>query len=517
MKARLALVLAPAAAALAFAGCGGGAGSGADPATLAPPQAPLYVEATIQPEGELQANAEALAKSVAGIDDLGARIVSELEDSSGSSGGEVDFEKDIEPWLGEKAGLSFTSYDGSDFSGYGVAIQTTDADAAQSFVDKQAKSDDEPVEDDSYEGVDFKVQGDDGTTVGVIGDFLAIAEDEAAFKGMVDASDGESLADGDDFAQAVAAAPDGSLADVFVDVGGLIRQSGGSIDPEAQQLLDSAGIDPREATAVASLIPGSDRVEIDFASDLAGESPPSGDASQLLGSLPADSVGALAFSGFGQGLKEAIDSIDAKGIPGQVPPHKFKSTLKEAGVDLETIASSLGDLGVFVEGDSHSSLTGAVVLTTKGAEEAANTVADVGLLLRASGTAGVTAIAGKASGFSIRDNEIGPLPIVVAAEGKRIAIGYGLPAATRALAAGSGETLADNPVYTEAVDALGGTPISGFADGPAALRLASAFVSPGDEDFIAAKPYLAKVDYLAIGSGTAGDLATAKLIAGIGR
>ena len=73
--------------------------------------------------------------------------------------------------------------------------------------------------------------------------------------------------------------PDGSLADVFVDIGGLIDQSGGSVDPDAEQFLDSAGIDPDEATAVASLVPGSDQVEIDFSSDLSGENPPTGDAS----------------------------------------------------------------------------------------------------------------------------------------------------------------------------------------------------------------------------------------------
>jgi hypothetical protein len=517
MRVRLAILLVAAVAVLAVAGCGGSGSSSSSPATLAPPKSPLFIEATVRPEGELKSNIESLAKSIGGIDDLGGKIVSELEKSASSSGEELDYEKEIEPWLGEKGGLSFEHYDGNDFSGYGIAIQTTDPDATQSFVDDKAKSSDEPVEDGSYEGVDYKVQSEDGTTVGVIGDFLAIAEDEAAFKGMVDASDGESLADEDSFSSTISAAPSGSAADVFVDIGGLIEQSGGSVDSEAQQFLDSAGIDPSNATAVASLIPGSDQVEIDFSSDLTGDKPPSGDASDLLGSLPGSSVGAVAYADFGKGLAEAIDSIDARGIPGQVPPHKFKSTLKEAGVDLETITSSLGDLGVFVEGNSRRSLSGAVVLTTKGSKEATNTVSNVGLLLRASGTPGITAIGGKASGFSIRGSELGPLPLVVAAEGERIAIGYGLPATTKALAADSSDTLADNPAYEEAVDALGSTPISGFVDGPAALHLAAALVPPGEEGFLVAKPYLTKVDYVAIGSGTSGNLVTAKLIAGIGK
>jgi Protein of unknown function (DUF3352) len=516
VKARLVLLAAAAAVVILLTGCAGSGGgeSSSDPATLAPPRSPLYIAATVQPEGDLKANVESLAKSLGGVDDLGGLIVSELE---GSSGEELDYEKEIEPWLGEEGGLFFQSYDGSDFSGYGIAIQTTDAAATRDFIDSQAGSSDEPVKDGSYEGADFKVQSDDGTTVGVVGDFIAFAEDEKTFERMVDASAGESLADQGDFAGALDAAPSDSLADVFVDVGGLIDQAGGTIDPSAQQFLDSAGIDPEEATAVASLIPGSDQVEIDVSTDLGSKNPPTGDASGLLSSLPADSVAAVASADFGKRLEEAIDQIDAEGIPGEVPPHKFKSTLKEAGIDVEKIVSSIGDLAVFVEGNSESSFGGAAVLTTSGSEEATNTVSNLGLLLRASGTPGVTAISGEASGFSIRSDELGPKPLVVAAQGDRIAIAYGPAAAKQALAMSSGDTLGDSPLYKEAVSALGSTPIAGFVEGYAALKLASALVPPGEQGFREAKRYLTRIDYLAIGSGSSGDLSTAKLIAGIGK
>lgn len=506
-----------AALALLVAGCGGSSdSSGGDPATLAPAQSPFYVEAALQPQGELKTDVEALAKNIAGVDDLGDLIVSELESSS-DSGDEVDFEKEVEPWLGEKGGVALEEYDGDDFTGYAIAVQSTDTDAARAFIDRTEKAD--GATEGSYEGVDYWVAADDGSVVGVVGDFLAGAEDEEIFKQMVDASDGESLADSDEFAETFDAAPSGSLADIYVDIGALIEQSGDSIDPDAQQFLDSSGIDPKEATAVASLIPGSDQIEIDVSSNLSGDNPPSGDASGLLGSLPADSVAGIASANFGKRIGEAIDQIDAEGVPGEIPPHKFKSALKqEAGIDIEKIVGSLGDLGVFVTGSDESDLAGAAVLTTEGSSEATNTVANIGLLLRASGTPGVTALTGKASGFSIRSDDLGPKPLVVAAQGEKIAIGYGLPAATAALAAPSGQTLSDNPAYKEAVSALDGTPITGFVDGPAALQLASALI-PADEkeDFDDAKPYLDKIDYVAIGGGSSGDLATAKLIAGIGK
>jgi hypothetical protein len=506
------------ATALAVAGCGGGGGSsGTDPASAAPPESPLYIEVAVRPQGELSSNIDSLAKRVAGIDDLGELVVSELEQSASDSGEPFDYEKEIEPWLGEKAGVFFKEYNGNDFSGYGVAVQTTDAAATQEFIDKQAKSDAGPAEDGSYHGVDFKVEKDDGMTVGVVDDLLVLAEDEATFKRAVDASGGESLADEASFGDATAAAPSNSFADVFIDIGGLIEASGNGVDPEAKLFLESAGIDPTEATAVAGLVPGSDRLEVDISTDISSGDASAGDASDLLGSLPRGSVGAFASSEFGKRFDEAINSIDARGIPGQVPPHELKRTLKQAGVDLEAIASSIGDIGAFVEGNSERSLGGAVVFTTKDATEASNTVGAIGLLLRATGTPGVTSIGGKASGFSIRSPELGRQPVVVAAEGEKIAISYGLKASAAALSGKAG-TLSEDPTYEEAVSALGSTPISGFVDGQMAVRLASALLPPDEEEgFAEAKPYLNKIDYLALGSGTSGDLTTAKLIVGVGK
>jgi len=106
--------------------------------------------------------------------------------------------------------------------------------------------------------------------------------------------------------------------------------------------------------------------------------------------------------------------------------------------------------------------------------------------------------------------------VVVAAKGSRIVIGYGV-ASTLSAFEESAKTLADSPAYKEATSALGGTPIAAFVDGPAALKLASALVPPGEEGFREAKQYLTKVDYLAVGSEASGGLITAKLILGVGK
>jgi hypothetical protein len=509
----LALLAPLVASAALLAGCGGD-DSGSKVAELAPPGTPIFVEAALRPEGQLKEDTDAAAQKIAGVEDLGAFIVEELESSSAEDGEPVDFESEVEPWLGDH-GAAF--WDSGDTDEANLIVETTDADLTQEFVDRQVEQSKEPYESKSYEGIDYVFGGEDGNeAVGVVGDFLLATEGEQRFKQSVDAEQsGESLAGEDTFAEAISAASEGSLADVFVDVGKLLEQSGDEIDPQARQILRNAGIDPSEATAVASIVPGADQITVELSSDLAGQEAPTGDASELLGSLPGDSFAAFAVSGFGNQVKEAVDSLDEEGIPGTVPPGQLAKGLKELGIDLEGLTGSLQDAGAFAVGNNERSLGGALVLTTEGSE-AVDAIANIGKLLRTVKVAGVTALSGKYSGFSVRSDDLGDKPLVVAARQGRLAIGYGAAPTLRALATeAGGQTLSENQYYDAAVTALGNTPIGGFADGPAALRLADALIPNDDEDFREAKKYLRNVSFLALGSASQEDLATAKLIIGL--
>lgn len=504
-------------AALVIAGCGGSGDSGGSsesgPAALASPGSVVFVEGNLKLTGALKSNVDSAAKTLAGIDNLGDFVISELESSAGDEGEQLDFATEVEPWLGSKAGVAFSHLEGGELSEPLIAVQTTDAKATQAFIDKQSKQGKDTYKEASYEGTDFKVGGPEGNAIGVIGEWVVIAADEKEFKAAVDASGGESLAGEDRFQTAIDAASNGSLADVYVDVGALIKQSGDSIDPQAKEILQSSGIDPSEATAVASVIPGAGQIEVDLSSELGGEKAPNGDVSKLLGTLPASSFAAFAASGFGEQVEEAVDSLDEAGIPPSVPPGELKSTLSAAGIDLDKIAASLEDAAVFAEGNSRNNLGGALVVTSKNSE-AADAIAGLGTLLRSARVPGVTAISGKASGFSIRSAELGRSPVVVIAKGDRIAIGYGLAEALKGII-GGGATLSSSAGYKQAVSSLGSTPISAYVDGPAALHLAEALVPRSKKGFWEAVPYLKKVTYIGLGTGTNGDLATAKLIAGL--
>lgn len=520
MKVRTALLLTltALAAALAIAGCGGGDGGGGsdatDPTSVAPPDSLFFLEVT-RPKGKAATNVEALAEKIAGIDHLGDLIVSELESSALEDGDEVDYAKEIEPWLGNRVAFFSRDYDGDDFSEGGAALQTTDPAEAEAFLQKQMDAATDPVREGSYDGVDYNIESDDGSVLGVIGKLLAYGESEATFKAMVDAAGGDSLADLEKYRKTISATPKDSVADVYVDIGSIVEEEGEPIDSDAQTGLKLLGIEPKGATAVASAIPGSDQIEINLSSDVATDPPPAEDNSFLLGSMPGDSVVALAASEAGEALANAIDQLDREGIPdNDIKPGEFKSAFKQAGIDLDSITSSITNVAAFAEGDTESSLGGAAVFIASSAQE---TVTDLGAFLSAAGIDGFTEIKGKVSGFSIRDPDLGSKPLVVLAdEGIHLVVAYGRRAAANYFE--YDEELGDNPVFKEATASLDGLPIAGFADGPAALRLALNLVTGEDrEGLLDARPYLSKIDFLALASESTEDLAKAKLVVGIGK
>jgi hypothetical protein len=503
------------------AGCGGSSssggssGAGSELADLAAPGSLVFLEAKLQPKGELATNADAVAKRFTGANSLSEFIVSELESSARAEGEPFDFEKEVEPWLGEEGGVAFERLVDGELSEPLIAVQTTDPKATEAFVDKQTEQASKPSKDVSFEGVGFKVGGKEDDALGVIGKALVLADSEKEFKAAIEASNGDSLGGEDRFQSTMASAASGSLANVYVDIGGIVEQSKGSTGSQVREMLERAGIDTSEATAVASVIPHSEQIEVDVKSELGGEQAATGNSSKLLGSLPASSVAALSFAGFNEQLEEAVDNLDEEGIPPELGPGELKSSLQQAGVDIEKLVDSLQEGAVFVEGDSNASLGGTLVVTAK-SDEAAEAVASFGTLLRAANVPGITAVSGKASGFSIRSGELGGRSLVVVGKGDRIAIGT-LKQAIAGLNAGSGSTLSGTAGYKEAVAALGKTPISGYADGASAVKLAEALVPHSKSEFWQAVPYLKKITYVGIGSGTDGDMATAKLIAGVGK
>lgn len=419
------------------AGCGGGSdgGGGGEPASLAPQDVPFYLEANRAPSGKASEELDQLAGTVLGIEDVSAFIAEKFDEAvTLGSGEKFDYEEEVEPWVGEKVGLYLQEYDGDNFHGGGIALETSNVGEAEEFFEQKNEESKEPVETEEFEGDKFWVNSEDESVLGFIGDYFVYAETKADFEDMVTISEGdEGLNEAEKFKSAMEAASGEGVATLYVDIGAAIKQAEAVISAEDQAAFDVLGIEPKKATAVASLVPHSEQVEVDISTNLGKASSVSGGASALLESLPATSVAGFATAEFGKSLGEEIDTLNKEGIAGQIPPGELKPALESIGINLDSIAASIGDIGGFVEGSSEASLGGAVLIETDDASEARNTVSNLGLLLRATGTKGVTAISGEVSGFSIHSPDLGSKPLIVGAAGEKIVIAYGPKAAARAL------------------------------------------------------------------------------------
>jgi Protein of unknown function (DUF3352) len=508
------------AAALVVAGCGGGSssGGGGEPASLAPKDAPVFIEANLAPSAKESEALNQLADTLVGIEDVGGYIVEKLE---GSPLGEekVDYEKEVEPWLGEKAGMYLTGYESggledATFHRYGAFVETTDPGEAEGFLEKRAEKNpgSEALE---FEG-DKYWSNPTAAFVGVVGNWIVFAPGKSDFEEIVKASEGgEGLNESAKFKQATAAASTAGLGSVYVDIGGLIEEAKGTIDAETEAGFALLGIEPRNATAFATVAPHSEQLEVDLTTDVTKATAPGGDASALLESLPATAVLGFASPEFGKTFGEGVQEFSAKGVPGQLEPGELEAAFESLGINIEQLAASIGNVGGFVEGTSMGSLGGAVVIATDSATEAKNTVSNVGLLLRAAGTKGVTAVGGNLAGFSVHSAKLGPKPLIVGAAGEEIVIAYGPHAAAQALHSQAG-TLGSTADFEAAKGALGSTPISAFVVGGPALQLVEVLLSPAEQaEFAAARPYLRKITYAAVGSESKGAATTAKVIIGL--
>jgi hypothetical protein len=515
-KLLLASLAAVLAVALAVAGCGGGSGGGGgEPAGLMPKKAPVFLEANLKPDGKTSEALNEVARTVLGIDNVGEFVAEELEGAALGEGEKLNFEEEIEPWLGEKAGLYLAGYDGNEFHWVGMALETTNSGEAEEFIEERVEKNDKEAESGEFEGHKYYEKPAEEAVLGMIGDYIVFTETKGGFEEMVEAFEGEGLNESPKFKEAMAGAPDEGIGAVYVDIGGLIEETKSVLPPETEAFFELVQIDPKKATAVATVIPHSEQLEIDVSSNLGKGVTGTGDASAALEALPATADLGFASSEFGQSFSEGLEAFSEKGVPGQIKPGELGAAFQAMGIDVKTLGQSFGDLAGFVEGSSESSLGGAVVVETKDANEAKDLIANIGLLLRATQTPGVTAINGNISGFSVRVSGLGPKPLIVGSAGEKIVIAYGPQAAAQALRSQT-KTLGTTPGFEAGKSALGSTPMSAFVDGGPMLQLVEALLSPKELAKIeGAKPYLQKIEYLAIGSEAEGKTTTAKVIVGL--
>ncbi len=433
-------------AVLLVAGCGGaGAGGEGDPASVVPADAHFYAEAVVRPEGELRDDALDAAAKVLVTDDPEAQIRRMVESLTTAQGEEIEYERDIAPWLGERTAV-WTQPSARADEPVVVLLAATDTDAARESLEAMLARGGHEVTDRSYRDSDYLVDPD-GVAAGVVEDFVAIGP-EALYKRTVDAAEGDSLADAGEYTDAVEALPGERLALFWADTTKLLDMAARE-DPVLGQLrsLASGGELPQVAGA---FVANGDRLELEMQ---AGEMLPA-QSTPLLQELPGDSWAAFGAGDVGTTLRDAIDRVGGA-LGGVAIRGQLRS---ELGLDLDRdLLDWIGHTGFFVRGTTPETVDGGLVIQPTDDRRASDAFGRiVGAIQQASGAvARPVEIEGAEQAFAI-DADGSPRPIVLARGAGLVVATSGAAAAEAAL--GKDDRLGDTDLYADAMELVGTEP-----------------------------------------------------------
>jgi hypothetical protein len=338
--------------AAALAGCGSSpSGTSANPATVTPASAPLYIDAVVKPEGSLKTSSTAVARTLTGRQHPFEGLLKLL---AGPTGKTPNYEHEVAPWLGTHAGaflggIALSHAEGllssetlgkllseglggleAALLGQGglqaalgassaqgaLVLDTTDVAAAKSFLEGQAHS--AGAHTTSYRGVTYQVSPD-GVAEGIVHKFAVIGS-EAGVKSVIEtATGGASLAQASGYAKLASTAEHEALANAYLsseELAGSLGSAGGSgsggsggsagsILPLLDGLLGNPG------QLYLSVIPSANQVALDLdtlpptSSSSAGGSGASGSGSSSTESSSGHS------EAFGEGGAQVL-----RGLPG---------------------------------------------------------------------------------------------------------------------------------------------------------------------------------------------------------
>lgn len=502
---RAASGLAALVAAAAVAGCGGGDGVEAGPAAAAPEGAPIYIDLTVRPSGSAADEARAAAEKILDTEDPGAELISLLSKEAQRDlkpGETFSWEADIEPWLGERIGLFFTSLEEDAQPTLVVESRDTDAAIAANRKDKGVLG-----PGGEYEGHPYDEEAE-GTVSGAVGDFFVNGPLEG-FRQAVDASRGDSLGDSDDFTEAIEELPEDRLGTLYtVPENVLEALPEAEVAPGVRSTLEEIAGDDLEEPVSGSLGASAETIELTIRGGTELETP----ESSLLGSAPADSWLALGVGDLGDRLdqlRERLEESDVEGL------EQAASGIELAtGASLEELTEALGDSVIHIRGAAEPRLSGALVVQTEDPDLTGRLLGQLRGLIELSGDSGARPLSlpGGGSGLQIADPEL-PRPIEIAQQGDRIVIGYGPRSAQQAL--GPGQSLDSAAAFEAARDRVSDLGVDLFLGFPEVFRLAESTGAASDPDYRAAKPYVDALEYLILGSGGDDDEGEAKAVIGL--
>jgi hypothetical protein len=486
-------VLAAAALAIPIAGCGSSdssSGSDADPAKAIPASAPFYLEATVQPTGKQKADLEAALGKILRTDDPAGKIT-QLIDKSSTNG--KTFEKDVKPWLGDKAAVAVTGTSAGSADWAIVINSTDDAKASKALESEPGYSTKR-----SYEGVDYRYSAKDKTAQGVVKHF-AVAGTDTGFKQVVNVLEkgADSLATNADL-QDARGKVGGRPGFMFVDMQSLLRNAAGSA---------GSALGPQQLSAVNSLFKRFRAFGVGISADAAairmsvaslgeGSGAGEGPGSTLpLDKAPGGSWLAFTQSDIGKSIQGVLDSLKDSSTSDQITQLETATGLNVK----EDLLSWMGDAALFVEGDSLPALGGALVVESTDPAKTRTAITKIKALLRQFNQHPGPAPSGTSAGFTLSAG--GGKPVLIGLAGSRFVIAYGNKALRDAVHPSS--TLGSSATFKSASGLLGGSAKPSFyLDWQTVTRFIT-LAAGSDPSFQKAKPYLEA--FTAIIGGGSGD------------
>jgi hypothetical protein len=496
---------------LPLAGCGGDQGttaaSGDSLARFVPKTAPVYVEGSVRPTGDLAKNLDATIAKFAPGQTLETLL------SKAFAGKKVNYETDVKPWLGERAGLAVTGLQKPPKQTdpeVAALVQTTDGKAPLDLLRRTAAG---KVQDREYNGVKYLFDAPHDTAAAVEDKTLVIGT-EGGFKAAIDASKGGGLDQNPNFAKVTGKVKDNAVVVAYGDVGRVLdlAKSAGSVRQlqSFRELVARQGV--KEVGAGLAVTGDAVKVRVAAATPV---NPDAAKAGETVAELPAGSWAALGLGDLGTSISNGLDSLRSAGTPGLDVQRGLDQLKQQAGIDVQKdFLAWIGQSGLFVRGTSLTDVGGALVVqskdpaATKAALSKSRTIV-AGAGLRPKDLSG----SGIDDGFSVTAPGSTPVEIFAALAGNRFVLAVSKSALDEAIKP-TGK-LGDDDTYKAAAAQLGdGLKPVFLLDFPKISGLIglAAGSQPG---FSRVRPYLDKIGTVAAGSKRDGDVTIQTLSVGI--
>jgi hypothetical protein len=534
----------------ALAGCGSSnpGGTSADPADAVPATAVLYAGASVRPTGAEKTDALAAGKALTHQADPYLRLLGALQ-TPGSA--QLNFARDVAPWLGPQAGVFLTSLPSSStlpsqlaqgllggsssspfaFGSSGaqgaIVMDTSDSAKASSFLNAQAAK--AGAHATSFHGVAYEVNSD-GVAFGLI-DRFAVIGSEAGLHGVIEATHGAgSLVHSSGYAKLLAAAPPDALAHIYANPAGF---AGSSTQEQGLAGLLRGLAGAHEANV--SLVPSATSLSLDADTLASGGAAAAGgllaadpESAQALGELPGEAWLAIGLGHVGTTLAQDIQELQGltslgTTLGGGTPESTaglsigglvdgLMTPLRALGASTaqarREFASWMGSAGIFASGANLLELKGAVVISSKRPASSRAAVAELATQLREAGAQiSPASIPGTEAAVGAR---VSGLPVVLdIADGRdsagqsKFVLGIGEASVQAALAPPS--TLAVAAPRTAAAADLGeGIQPSMIVSFPTFLTLLEGIGLSEDPSIVKFVPYLRSATTLAGGGREVG-------------